>query len=91
MPSKPPMPRLPGGLLLSELVPGVVYRCRLSHLAVLVERALPITGPHTGNPKDETTLVRLRGLYYNPVYGVHQRMELVDHLLTKVPGVPAEN
>lgn len=89
MATKTTAPKRAAGLLLSELRAGHLYLDRLSQLAVLVE-VQEVTGPAAGNPKATTTTRLVRGLYYNPVYGVHTRMTLVDHQLTMLPGIPTE-
>lgn len=75
------------GLLISELRPGQLYRCRLSHRAVLVVEETH-TGPMEGDPKQLSTVARKRGYVYNAVYGVYQWCELVDRQLVGFDAVP---
>jgi hypothetical protein len=88
MTKRPPATK-PEGLLLTDLKPGHIYLDVLSHLPTLVE-IQSVTGPAEGDPRKETTTVLVRGLYYNPAYGVHQRVALVDRQLTHMPGTPGE-
>jgi hypothetical protein len=77
---KKPPADTPAGLLISELRPGQLYRCRLSHRAVLVVEEAH-TGPMEGDPQRQSTVMRKRGYVYNAVYGVCQWCELVDRQL----------
>jgi hypothetical protein len=73
-------PASPGGLLITDLQAGMLYRCRLSHRTVLVVQD-SITGPMSGNPLSISTASRKRGYVFNAVYGVCQYVELVDRQL----------
>jgi hypothetical protein len=55
-----------------------VYIDRLSGYLVLIQEERD-SGPHTGNPKDVSTKTTKVGLYWNPIFGTHQRMALHDH------------
>jgi hypothetical protein len=67
-------------LRLSELDPGLVYRCVLSGFLVLVEQQ-ESEGPDPKDPRKTVRTKRKVGRYWNPVYAGIHLMELRDHQL----------